>query len=317
MNRRARRFLKIAARLSQTEQDLHGSRRSSSHWNDPNRTRRAVSASLAALLLGVASFPAAAIQSTSPISSPGKEAPEIGPTLPVLFVVQAMGGCQGSGCLSEVATALLSSTYSDHYTGFFYYGYRYYNPSTGRWLNRDPIGEYGEVSLYNQSGNDVVTQYDFLGLYTCNDFCGVQCKSFGPIGAGQCMIGCLEYQEKNCGDYDLHSKLECGNVVRRATYPSDKWYRCVDNILTRVCTPHIFIKAEDGNSYDLGGDGTGEDHYTATTTRIIITKRNRSCEEFSECIKTYYEELKPYDTFENNCQHAVFGALAACGGREK
>ncbi len=31
----------------------------------------------------------------------------------------------------------------DAETGYSYYGYRYYNPDTGRWLNRDPIGEEG------------------------------------------------------------------------------------------------------------------------------------------------------------------------------
>jgi RHS repeat-associated protein len=36
-----------------------------------------------------------------------------------------------------------STKYTDAETGFCYYGYRYYNPELGRWLNRDPIGETG------------------------------------------------------------------------------------------------------------------------------------------------------------------------------
>ncbi len=28
------------------------------------------------------------------------------------------------------------------------YGYRFYNPDLGRWVNRDPIGERGGLSLY-------------------------------------------------------------------------------------------------------------------------------------------------------------------------
>jgi len=27
----------------------------------------------------------------------------------------------------------------------FYYGYRYYKPSTGTWLSRDPLGEMGFI----------------------------------------------------------------------------------------------------------------------------------------------------------------------------
>ena len=33
-------------------------------------------------------------------------------------------------------------------TGLYYYGYRYYDPLTGRWPSREPIGEKGGVNLY-------------------------------------------------------------------------------------------------------------------------------------------------------------------------
>ncbi len=56
-----------------------------------------------------------------------------------------------------------SSKFFDEETGFAYYGYRYYNPETGRWLNRDPIGERGGVNLYGFVGNNPVNQIDALG----------------------------------------------------------------------------------------------------------------------------------------------------------
>lgn len=49
-------------------------------------------------------------------------------------------------------------------SGMRYYGFRYYNPSTGRWLGRDPIGERGGLNLYGMVGNDAVTYVDYLGL---------------------------------------------------------------------------------------------------------------------------------------------------------
>jgi RHS repeat-associated protein len=40
-----------------------------------------------------------------------------------------------------------ASKYFDQETGFGYWGYRYYSPSLGRWLNRDPLEELGHISL--------------------------------------------------------------------------------------------------------------------------------------------------------------------------
>ena len=45
-----------------------------------------------------------------------------------------------------------------------YYGYRYYDPVTGRWPNRDPIEERGGANLYGFVGNDGVNSWDYLGM---------------------------------------------------------------------------------------------------------------------------------------------------------
>jgi RHS repeat-associated protein len=47
---------------------------------------------------------------------------------------------------------------------WYYYGFRYYDPVTGRWPNRDPIGERGGLNLYGFVGNNPIRWYDFLGL---------------------------------------------------------------------------------------------------------------------------------------------------------
>jgi len=44
------------------------------------------------------------------------------------------------------------------------YGYRYYDPVSGRWLSRDPIGERGGANVYAFVSNDPLNQLDFLGL---------------------------------------------------------------------------------------------------------------------------------------------------------
>ncbi|RFC52932.1 MAG: putative conserved protein RhaS [Verrucomicrobia bacterium] len=57
-----------------------------------------------------------------------------------------------------------SSKLRDVDSGFNYYGYRFYDPGAGRWLNRDPIGEAGGVNLYGMVGNDAVNDFDIDGL---------------------------------------------------------------------------------------------------------------------------------------------------------
>jgi RHS repeat-associated protein len=47
--------------------------------------------------------------------------------------------------------------------GLLYYGYRWYSPSLGRWINRDPLEERGGMNLYGFVGNDGVTRWDLLG----------------------------------------------------------------------------------------------------------------------------------------------------------
>ncbi|MBX3410800.1 MAG: RHS repeat-associated core domain-containing protein [Phycisphaeraceae bacterium] len=57
-----------------------------------------------------------------------------------------------------------STKYADE-TGLYYYGYRYYNPGTGRWLNRDPIGEGDGPSLITLVRNSPIGSIDALGLW--------------------------------------------------------------------------------------------------------------------------------------------------------
>ena len=71
---------------------------------------------------------------------------------------------------SQLATLLsfrFSTKYLDPETGFYYYGYRYYDPDLGRWLTRDPLEEQGGLNLYGFCGNDAVNRWDKLGLRSC------------------------------------------------------------------------------------------------------------------------------------------------------
>jgi RHS repeat-associated protein len=49
-------------------------------------------------------------------------------------------------------------------SGLYYYGFRFFDPDTGRWPSRDPIEEQGGYSLYAFVGNDGVNGWDYLGM---------------------------------------------------------------------------------------------------------------------------------------------------------
>ncbi len=59
-----------------------------------------------------------------------------------------------------------STKIHDQETALYYYGYRYYDPVTGRWPSRDPIGERGGLNLYGMVGNSLTGRIDYLGLAT-------------------------------------------------------------------------------------------------------------------------------------------------------
>jgi RHS repeat-associated protein len=57
-----------------------------------------------------------------------------------------------------------SSKFADPETGLVYFGRRYYSPSKGRFLGRDPIDERGGLNLYGFVGNNSINRWDLLGL---------------------------------------------------------------------------------------------------------------------------------------------------------
>lgn len=57
-----------------------------------------------------------------------------------------------------------SSKYTDTETGVIYYGRRFYSPTLGRFISRDPIEEAGGINLYAFCGNDSVNGWDRLGM---------------------------------------------------------------------------------------------------------------------------------------------------------
>jgi RHS repeat-associated protein len=70
---------------------------------------------------------------------------------------------RASGPMAKLNPFRFSTKYQDDETDLVYYGYRYYNPSTGRWLSRDPITELGfDPSAANRKRHRALVKEDFL-----------------------------------------------------------------------------------------------------------------------------------------------------------
>jgi RHS repeat-associated protein len=74
----------------------------------------------------------------------------------------AASDIDGSGYAEEQEFGF-STKFRDVETGLIYYGYRYYDPVTGRWPSRDPIEERGGANLYGFVFNSPVSIFDILG----------------------------------------------------------------------------------------------------------------------------------------------------------
>jgi RHS repeat-associated protein len=81
-------------------------------------------------------------------------------------VADASGGIANSGTVSDPFGYIAQAGYyTDRQTGLILTTFRYYDPSNGRFINRDPLGYPGGIDLYNYVQNDSESVLDPLGLW--------------------------------------------------------------------------------------------------------------------------------------------------------
>jgi RHS repeat-associated protein len=98
-----------------------------------------------------------------------------------------------------------SSKRQDPTTDWVHYEFRVYDPSSGRWLSRDPIGEAGGENLYGFVGNDPVNQLDLFGY------------SIGDIVLSPFVSPALAWYEADLEmEYETRFKNKCGEASHQA-----------------------------------------------------------------------------------------------------
>lgn len=86
---------------------------------------------------------------------------------------------QGNCLDASINPWRFSSKRVDTETGFVYFGRRYYEPASGRWITPDPIGREGGPNLYAYVLNRTLTHSDLYGLYGTNGAGG----GYNPVNA--------------------------------------------------------------------------------------------------------------------------------------
>jgi RHS repeat-associated protein len=128
-----------------------------------------------------------------------------------------------------------STKYLDTETALYYYGYRYYSPELGRWLNRDPIREQGGMNVYAFVGNSPVYMVDIGGMKAIKVSIPKpdhQCDIIGEVKTVKLLGPCKRTCSKTgiCFCFD-----KSGEGYRNAEYV------CTKKFLSRQWEFHKFI----------------------------------------------------------------------------
>jgi RHS repeat-associated protein len=154
-------------------------------------------------------------------------------------------------------------------SGLVYYLYRFYNPETGRWINRDPIGERGGFNLYAMVRNRPTNYFDPLGLDWSdpNRGGGAWADVDGKCGdkvedlAKKIKLDAREYKKwlklKNgkmpsseSASLEEDSSFEIPNTVY-IDLGQPAWYETAANVVTLGAIPHLIFELRNFAKNDL------------------------------------------------------------------
>jgi RHS repeat-associated protein len=137
---------------------------------------------------------------------------------------------RATGPMAKPNPMRFSTKCQDEEADLLYYGYRYYGPSTGRWLSRDPIGEDGGFSelggmyqldsvleprnepyLYVFVGNDGINSIDSLGLWKIDRKGGAKAPAEAELG--DTIAGLADLIGLNAAEYEKWLTVPSGGTM--------------------------------------------------------------------------------------------------------
>ena len=126
--------------------------------------------------------------------------------------------------------------FEDVETGYLNYGYRYYSPQIGRFINRDPIEEEGGNNLYAFVMNSPVNGVDYLGMFINTDAPSITKNPatpsvLGGVGTSEATLAILT----GVGLNEYLNSVSAYNALNRAIpIPNVKSRKCSNALITKL-----------------------------------------------------------------------------------
>tara|TARA_R100000027_G_scaffold17378_2_gene12564 strand:- start:465 stop:6296 length:5832 start_codon:yes stop_codon:yes gene_type:complete len=145
-----------------------------------------------------------------------------------------------------------STKYTDSFSGLLYYGFRYYDPETGRWLSRDPLGEFSALNIYAFISNDPLNDFDLIGLTSYKGGSGANYRP-DPFGHGSNADGSPRDPhidriekggQKSRYNPDGSPRKGAGNVPRKDQQAMGRAVSKLASILSRFVTLPVMLYVE-------------------------------------------------------------------------
>jgi RHS repeat-associated protein len=149
----------------------------------------------------------------------------------------------------------------DSASGLYYYGFRYYNPSIGRWLSRDPIKERGGLNLYDYVKNSSLDLYDYLGL-------DPQRSNGFTSGSASGLVNCVGYAGSGGQTYNYQTPSERGVKGRSVQEDMEAEGWSCSRMSGPICDAEcdyekmVITNHMSGNDLNRGADGKMRDSFT-------------------------------------------------------
>ena len=192
-----------------------------------------------------------------------------------------------------------SSKFTDSETGLVYFGYRFYDPRNGRWLNRDPIGEMGGLNVYAMIKNNAAGFADRLGL----DIVLME----GNTGAESSQSGNRELHQEICIDQWVGcEKRNMGCEAGHLGYPRPNGRRCFS---FSACGVGWSVPSRTWLNrptwWNLGGPLQGVVYEAYDTGSKELSRKKTTCEEDMAFIKQLLAMVDTKDAYSvahHNCR---------------